>query len=178
MALIKRIADLIKANINDLIDRAEDPEKTINQVIVDMEEDLKKLKSRLAVSISDRRLLERSAKENRDAMGEWMGRAERAVEKGDELLARTALDGYIGFQELAESFEEQCSEQDRHVEELKALLQQLEQKLTEARSTGELLTARRRRARTLRSIGCGSLNAEDLSGKRSNRADAAESGSL
>ena len=160
MALINRIANLIKANINDLIDKAEDPEKMIKQVILDMEEDLKQLKSQLAISIADRQLLERRAKENRDGMAEWMSRAELSVAKNEEPLARTALERYIGLQELAKGFEDQLAEQNQQVGDLKALLHQLEQKLVEARSTGELLMAQHRRARTFGNVSGGGAIAE------------------
>ena len=158
--MINRIADLIKANINDLIDKAEDPEKVIKQVLLDIEEDLKQLKSQLAVSIADRQLLERRSRENRDRMAEWMSRAESSIAKKDEQLARAALERYIGFQELVQGFEDQLTEQNQQVEELKALFNQLEQKLMEARSTGELLMAQHRRARTLGKVGSGGVTAK------------------
>jgi phage shock protein A len=160
VSVINRIADLIKANINDLIEKAEDPEKVIKQVILDIEEDLKQLKSQLAVSIADRQLLEKRARENRDRMVEWMSRAESSIAKKDEQLARVALERYVGFQELAQGFEDQLTEQNRQVEELKALFNQLEQKLMEARSTGELLMAQHRRARTLGKVGSGGVTAK------------------
>jgi phage shock protein A len=161
MALINRIATLIKANINDLIDKAEDPEKMIKQVILDMEEDLKELKSQVAVAIADKQLLEKSAKENRDRMAEWMSKAELSVSKNEESLARAALERYIGFQNLAKGFEDQLAEQNQQVEDLKTVLHQLEQKLTEARSTGELLLTQHRRARTLGKVSGGAMIVED-----------------
>jgi phage shock protein A len=128
-----------------------------------MEEDLKQLTSHLAVSISDRQLLEKRAKENRDRMAEWMSRAELSIAKKDEQLARAALERYIGFQELAQGFEDQLAEQNQQVEELKAFFNQLEQKLMEARSTGELLMAQHRRARTLGKVSSGGLIEKSVS---------------
>jgi phage shock protein A len=161
MALLERVSTLIRANLNDLVDRAEDPEKMIKQVILDMEEDLKELKSQVAVAIADKQMLEKSAKENRDKMAEWMGKAELSIAKNEEPLARAALERYLGFQNLVQGFEGQLAEQTQQVEDLKVLLHELEQKLAEARSTGELLISQHRRARTLGKVGSGGLAMED-----------------
>ena len=161
MSLIDRIAKLIQANLNDLIDRAEDPEKMIKQVILDMEEELKALKGQVAVAMADRHLLEGKSAENREKMAEWMHKAELCVQKEEEQLARTALERYISYQQLAKEFEGQLTEQDRQVEELKALLGRLEQKLTEARSAGELLMAQHRRARVLNKVSGGGIDPGD-----------------
>ncbi len=161
MALISRITQLVRANLNDLVDRAEDPEKMIKQVILDMEEELKLLKSQIAVAMADKHLLEKKSKENRDRMSEWLHKAELCVSKDEEPLARSALERYIGYQQLAGEFEEQSAEQDKQVEDLKGLLQRLEQKITEARSTGELLMAQHRRARTLEKVSGSRTSSED-----------------
>ena len=79
MPVLERVATLIRANLNDLIDRAEDPEKMIKQVIVDMENQLLQVKTQVAIAIADQHLLEKKQKENDDKVTEWMRKAELAV---------------------------------------------------------------------------------------------------
>src|SRR5215813_13802535 len=81
MGLLERVSTLIRANINDVIDRAEDPEKMIKQVILDMDNQYMQVKTQVAVSIADQHMLEKKQKENEDAGNDWMRKAERAVDK-------------------------------------------------------------------------------------------------
>src|SRR3989454_12586904 len=84
MALLERVATLIRANLNDLIDKAEDPEKMIKQVILDMQNQLLQVKTQVAVSIADQHMLENKQKENEEAAADWLRKAERAVDKRSE----------------------------------------------------------------------------------------------
>jgi phage shock protein A len=146
MGLLERVSTLIRANINDVIDRAEDPEKMIKQVILDMENQYMQVKTQVAVSIADQHMLEKKLKENEDAGADWMRKAERSVDKGQDDLARAALDRYQTSQRLALSYREQVDDQKAQVEALKGALMKLEQKLDEAKSKRELLLARHRRS--------------------------------
>src|ERR1700736_231963 len=146
MGLLERVSTLIRANINDVIDRAEDPEKMIKQVILDMENQYLQVKTQVAVSIADQHMLEKKLKENEDAGTDWMHKAERAVDKGQDDLARAALDRYQTSQRLALSYREQVNDQKAQVETLKSALQKLEQKLDEAKSKRDMLLARHRRS--------------------------------
>ena len=92
MALLDRVSTLIRANLNDLIDRAEDPEKLIKQVLLDMENQLLQLKTQVAVSIADQHMLEKKQTENESAAADWLRKAERAVDKQQDDLARGALE--------------------------------------------------------------------------------------
>jgi phage shock protein A len=148
MALLERVSTLIRANLNDLVDRAEDPEKLIKQVILDMENQFLQVKTQVAISIADLHMLEKKKKENEASMAEWLKKAEKSVDKKQDDLARMALERYRSFQQMAESFQEQVSDQHAQVENLKSALQKLEQKLAEARSKKELLLARHRRSQT------------------------------
>src|SRR6266853_766061 len=94
MGLLERVSTLIRANINDMVDRAEDPEKMIKQVILDMENQYLQVKTQVAVSIADQHMLEKKWKENEDTGNDWMRKAERAVDKSEDDLARGALDRY------------------------------------------------------------------------------------
>jgi phage shock protein A len=147
MALLERVAALVRANLNDLVDRAEDPEKMIKQVILDMQNQLLQVKTQVAIAIADQHLLAKKAKENEDRRTEWMQKAELAVEKKDDALARAALERAMASKDLADNFEQQVADQRGEVESLKGALQKLEGKLSEARAKSDLLAARHRRAR-------------------------------
>lgn len=146
MALLERVTTLIRANLNDLIDKAEDPEKMIKQVILDMENQFLQVKTQVAVSIADQHMLEKKLKENEDTRNDWMRKAELAVDKSEDDLARAALDRYQTSLRLAQSYREQVDDQKAQVETLKGALQKLEQKLDEAKSKRDLLLARHRRS--------------------------------
>jgi phage shock protein A len=81
MALLERVSTLVRANLNDLIDKAEEPEKMIKQVILDMQNQLLQVKTQVAIAIADQHLLEKKQKENGDKVAEWMRKAELAVDK-------------------------------------------------------------------------------------------------
>src|ERR1700677_116784 len=94
MRLLERVSTLIRANLNDMIDRAEDPEKLIKQVMLDMENQYLQVKTQVAVSIADQHMLEKKLRENEDAGGDWMRKAELAVDKSQDELARARLVRY------------------------------------------------------------------------------------
>jgi phage shock protein A len=147
MALLERVRTLVRANLNDLVDKAEDPEKMLKQLILDMENQLMQVKTQVAISIADQHMLEKKQQENEGKATEWMRKAELAVDKREDDLARAALERHQGYTQLAESFKEQVADQKVQVENLKAAFQKLEQKLAEARAKGDLLVALHRRSR-------------------------------
>ena len=147
MALLDRVATLVKANLNDLVDRAENPEKMLKQVILDMENQFIQVKTQVAIALADLHLLEKKKKENADKHAEWMRKAELAVDKKDDELARAALERAMSFQQLTESFDQQIADQEAQVESLKSALKRLETKLTEARAKADLLISQHRRSR-------------------------------
>ncbi len=149
MALLDRVATLIRANLNDLIDKAEDPEKMIKQVILDMENQFIQVKTQVAVAIADQHVLAKQRKENAGKAEEWVRKAELAVDKHSDDLARAALERSMGFQKLAETFQEQEADQKTQAENLKSILLKLEQKLAEAKTKRDLLIAQHRRAKAL-----------------------------
>jgi phage shock protein A len=146
MGLLERVSTLIRANLNDMIDRAEDPEKLIKQVILDMDNQYLQVKTQVAVSISDQYMLEKKLRENEDAGKDWMRKAELSVEKQQDDLARAALDRFQTSQKLALSYREQVGDQKLQVETLKNALIKLEQKLDEAKAKRDLVLARQRRS--------------------------------
>jgi phage shock protein A len=149
MALMERVSTLVRANLNDLIDKAENPEKMIKQVILDMENQLLQVKTQVAISIADQHLLEKKQKENEDKIAEWTRKAELAVTKNQDDLARAAIERSLHYRQLTASFTQQVSDQKLQVETLKNALHKLTQKLEEARSKSDVLIAQNRRARTL-----------------------------
>jgi phage shock protein A len=149
MALLERVSTLVRANLNDLIDKAEDPEKMIKQVILDMQNQLLQVKTQVAIAIADQHLLEKKQKENEDKVGEWMRKAELAVDKKQDDLARAALLRVESYRDLSGSFAEQVTDQKAQVENLKTALRQLDQKLAEANAKADVLIAQHRRARAV-----------------------------
>ncbi len=149
MALLDRVATLVRANLNDLVDRAENPEKMLKQVILDMENQFMQVKTQVAIALADLHLLEKRKKENADKHAEWMRKAELAVDKKDDGLARAALERAMSFQHLTESFDQQIADQEVQVEALKSALKKLELKLSEARGKADLLIAQHRRSRAV-----------------------------
>jgi phage shock protein A len=149
MALLERVSTLVRANLNDLIDKAEHPEKMIKQVILDMHNQLLQVKTQVAIAIADQHLLEKRRQENEDKVAEWMRKAELAVDKKQDDLARVALERGESYRELTEGFAQQIIDQKAQVDNLKTALRQLEQKLTEAEAKADLLITQHRRARAV-----------------------------
>jgi phage shock protein A len=149
MALMERVATLVRANLNDLIDKAEEPEKMIKQVILDMQNQLLQVKTQVAIALADQHVLIKKQKENEQAAEEWVRKAELAVEKSHDDLARAALERSMAARHVAEGFAEQVADQTVQVENLKTALRKLDLKLSEANSKSEVLIAQHRRARAL-----------------------------
>ena len=149
MALLERVSTLIRANLNDLIDKAEDPEKMIKQVILDMQNQLMQVKTQVAIAIADQHVLEKKQKDNAAKEAEWVRKAELAVDKKQDDLARAALERSMSYKQMTESFDSLMADQKTEVDNLKSALHRLEQKLAEAQSKSEMLIAKHRRARAL-----------------------------
>ena len=160
MALMERVATLIRANINDLLDKAEDPEKLLKQVIVDMQNQLLQVKTQVAIAIADQHLLLKKQQEHKENADKWMKKAELAVNKKEDDLARGAIERSVTYRALAESFAQQVEDQRVQVENLKSALQKLTHKLDEAQARADLLIAQHRRARVLSKTGDVRLGAE------------------
>src|SRR5437660_12380226 len=107
MGLIERVGTLVRANLNDLIDRAENPSTMIKQVILDMENQLLQVKTQVAISIADQHMLEKKATENTGKAADWLRKAELAVDKGQDDLARAALERHQTSERTAQSFRQQ-----------------------------------------------------------------------
>src|ERR1700742_5055786 len=104
MALLERVSALVRANQNDLIDKAEHPEKMIKQVILDMQNQLLQVKTQVAIAIADQHLLEKKQKENEDKVAEWMRKAELSVDKKQDDLAPASLPRVESYRDPIENF--------------------------------------------------------------------------
>ncbi|MFL6447002.1 MAG: PspA/IM30 family protein [Bryobacteraceae bacterium] len=148
MALLDRVTRLIRANLNALVDQAENPEKLLRQLLLDMENQQMQVKTQVAIAIADWHVLEKKKAESAASHAEWIRKAEVALAKGDEKLARVALERSIPFESAVRSLSQQLDDQNQQIETLKTALRQLESKLAESRSQADVLIARYRRART------------------------------
>jgi len=152
MGILDRIRTVLKANINALISKAEDPEKMLNQLIMDMNEQLLEAKKQVALSIADEKKLERQALENK-AQGEyWEKKAMLAVKAGKDDLAKEALLRKQEYDGYATSFQKEYESQHASVEQLKDALRQLQAKIEEASRKKNLLIARAKRAEAQKQI--------------------------
>jgi phage shock protein A len=150
MALLERVGTLLRANLNDLIEKAEDPEKLLKQLILDMENQLMQVKTQVAIAIADQHVLDKKRKEHEDAVAEWKRKAELAVKKSSDDLARAALERALSHEQMATGFAQQLEDQKAEADTLKTALRKLEQKLQETRSRCEIMIAQHRRARVVR----------------------------
>jgi phage shock protein A len=160
MGIFSRIATLIKSNLNDLISRSEDPEKMLNQIVVDMNEQLVEARKQVASSIADEKRLEKQAQDEAGKSTEWERRAMLALRAGDENLAKEALARKKEHETLRDQFQEQWQKQKQAVEQLKLALRALNNKIEEAKRKKNLLIARKKRAEAQRTI------SETMSGLR------------
>ncbi|HEX3471334.1 MAG TPA: PspA/IM30 family protein [Silvibacterium sp.] len=149
MALLERVGTLLRANINDLIEKAEDPEKLLKQLVLDMENQLMQVKTQVAIAIADQHVLDKKRKEHEEAAAEWKRKAELAVKKSSDDLARAALERSLSHEQMAKGFVQQLEDQRTEADTLKTALRKLEQKLQETQSRCEMMIAQHRRARVV-----------------------------
>ncbi|HKF47247.1 MAG TPA: PspA/IM30 family protein [Terracidiphilus sp.] len=149
MALLDRVSTLLRANLNDLVDKAEDPEKMLKQVVLDMENQLMQVKTQVAIAIADEHLLEKKRKEHEEQAAEWRRKAELAVDKGNDDLARAAIERALSHEQLMHGFASQAEDQKHEADNLRQALRKLDQKLSETRAHSEMLIAEHRRAKVV-----------------------------
>jgi len=146
MGIFARLGTLIKSNINDLISRAENPEKMLNQVLLDMQQQLVEAKKAVAMAIADEKKLNKQYQAELDKAKEWERKAMVAVRAGDDGLARQALVRKQEHENIAAQFQQQWVQQKAAVEKLKDALRLLNQKIEEAKRKKNILIARKKRA--------------------------------
>lgn len=152
MSIFSRFSTMFKSNINDLISRAENPEKMLNQVIVDMREQLTKAKHEVAGAIADERRLKGQLESEVKQVRDWEQRAMLAVKEGRDDLAKQALVRQQEHGERAAALEGSWRAQATETEKLKGALRQLNDKIEEAKRKRNLLVAKQKRAQAQKRI--------------------------
>jgi phage shock protein A len=152
MGIFSRLAQLIKSNLNDLISRSEDPEKMLNQVVLDMNNQLVEAKKQVAASIADEKRLAKQAEQELSNAAEWERRAMMALRAGNEELAKEALARKKEHDALAQTFKDQWQKQKQAVDNLKSALRMLNDKIEEAKRKKNVLIARKKRAEAQKAI--------------------------
>lgn len=142
MSLLKRLGNLIRSNVNDALDKAEDPRKILEQTILDMANEHKNAKKRLVETLTMQKQAERQVETYRKAATDWEAKAMAALKQGNEDLARQALAEKSKSDDLLKEAEAGVQQQQAYTEELKKSLTQLDAKITEAKGKRDELLAR------------------------------------
>ena len=145
-SIFKRISDVLSANLNDLIDRVEDPERMIKQIIREMEENISKAKAGVIEAIASEKQLQKDLEQHRRQSAEWQQKAEEALQVNKEELARAALIRKKEHDNIIKALEPSWEAAKNTSERLKTQLHALEAKLEEARRKRSTLLARQRAA--------------------------------
>jgi phage shock protein A len=152
MGIFSRLAQLIKSNLNDLISKSEDPEKMLNQIVLEMNNQLVEAKKQVAASIADEKRLAKQFEQEMAHAAEWERRAMMALRAGNEELAKEALARKKEHDQLAETYKDQWTKQKNAVDQLKKALRMLNDKIEEAKRKKNVLVARKKRAEAQKAI--------------------------
>lgn len=142
MAILERMSDLIRSNINDLIDKAENPEKMVKQIIIDMEEQLRKSTQGLGTAMGSLNQVKKQLENAQEQSANWQAKAKACLEQGNEDLARQALENKVKQDNMVAQYQEMTSSMESQVNEIRNQVDILKQKLEEARSKQAMLVAR------------------------------------
>ena len=180
MGIFSRLGSLIKSNVNDAINKAEDPEKMLNQVILEMNQSLVEAKKQVAVAIADEKRLAKQLEAAQVNGKEWEKKAMMAVRAGDDGLAKEALNRKVEHDKLTAEYQKQHQLQKDATDKLKNALRGLQGKIDDARRKKDLLLARQKRAEAQQSIqktlsNLGNNSAFDTFDRMSQRVDQMES---
>lgn len=152
MGVFERISRMIRSNISGLLDKVEDPDKVLQQIITDMQQDLREAKLQVAAAIRDQKKLETRYQETLGAIDKYEKQAIAAVEAGNDVLAKEALKRKRTAEQLTRGYKEQLDEQTQSVQALKTSLTTLQAKIEEAKRRKDLLIARQKRAKAQETI--------------------------
>lgn len=142
MGLFDRIKRVVSSNLNDLVNKAEDPEKMLEQAILEMQQDLVQLRQGVAQAIAAQKRTQTQYNESQNEINKWQRNAQLALQKGDENLARQALERKKSFSDTSLALKTSLDQQTTQTETLKRNLMQLESKISEAKTKKEMLKAR------------------------------------
>lgn len=176
MSIFSRVRDLLSANINAMLDSAEDPEKMADEYLRQLNNELYEAKTSVAAAMADATKLNNKEAQYLAETDQWARKAEAALRAGDESLAKAALARKVQSQKLAEQYTQQSNSQDEQVEQLQQALVQLETRISETRAKRELIVAKKNRAQTQEAIqrtvrGIGNINAMDKLDQLEERVD-------
>ncbi len=152
MGIFSRLADITKANINDFLDKAEDPEKMIKQMVIEMEEAVNKATTAVGSAIANQKRLEKQYNENKKLSEDWQNKAIQAVNAGRDDLASQALAKKTTYMNAATSLEPTLQQATQTADQMKVQLGQLKAKLDEARVRQNTLIARHQAAKAKKII--------------------------
>lgn len=152
MSFFSRVSDIINANVSDMLDRAEDPEKMVKMLIFEMEEQIAIARDGVAKAIAGEKQLEANLEKNRRLAEEWRGKAEAAVERDDEALARKCLSRTKDHEQIARTLQPQWEAARQTSDSLKSDLRRIEEKLDEAVRRRDSLIARQMAAEAQREV--------------------------
>lgn len=146
MNLLERVLTLLRANLNTMVEKADDPEKVLRQLQLDMRNQLMQVKTQVATAIAEGRKLQSRVNEKKVEAEAWQSKAEQAILQNNDTAARSSLSRYNEVIRQARRYQQQQQEQEQLVSTMRGVLQQLEEKISEVETTLELLAARKRNA--------------------------------
>ena len=152
MGIFARLSDLLKSNVNDLIDRAEDPEKMVKQVIIDMQTELTKATQNYGKAKASERLAEKKYLESQKISADWEAKAKMALAKGDQDLAKQALASKVKADEDLNNYKEMYESISAQTDAIGDQVEVLRAKLEEAKSRQAMLIARSQMAETKKNL--------------------------
>jgi phage shock protein A len=164
-----------------LIEKAENPEKLLKQLLLDMQNQFMQVKTQVAMAIADQHLLEKKQKESLNSQREWLRKAELALVKQEDALTRSALERSLAYENAAHNFAQQVEEQSHQVQLLRDAMQRLEQKMTETKLKADLLIAQHRRSKLAQRAGItpsAELNHDALFERAKSKVDLAEAAAV
>lgn len=147
-SILGRISDLISANVNAMLDKAEDPEKMANEYLRQLTNELYEVRTGVAAAMADETKLEQRRIAAVGEVTQWQSKAEAALRAGDEALAKAALARKVQAQKLAEQYQQQEQAQEEQVNAMQDALVQLETRIAEVKAKKELIIAKKNRAQT------------------------------
>ena len=149
MGIFQRLSDLLKSNVNDLIDRAEDPEKMVKQIIIDMQKELSKSTQALGQAKASERIAEKQYNDAVKASQDWEQKAKAALSAGNEELAKKALANKVKADKDVEDYKEMYDTISQQTDTIQTQVEVLKSKLEEAKSRQAMLIARSRDRKSL-----------------------------
>ncbi|MEX0702522.1 MAG: PspA/IM30 family protein [Planctomycetales bacterium] len=152
MAWLEKFTFIMRSNITTIRERIEDPERMLNQLIIDMEEELERVRASVAGAIADEIQLGRRAQQAREEADTWLDRATSALQRGDEQSSKAALDHKVTASRRAESLQQEHEKQRVETAKLQSAVRDLEEKVRQARQKRTLLLARMARAESSQRI--------------------------